>query len=196
VFIKVEENTLNLKYISNAQENIQKNSDILFEISTTIKLPAKWFSDITINPVNKGLILTFFTMGQYNENYERIVEKQLVLTSGILNGLLFYQFYILICGLMKINECIYFTALDIIMHVLNKQLSNNEPQMFYPTVPLPIVSTNVISSIINMFNTVKVCYGAAPVSKYPDIKPSFECQIINSNWKHHNCSKILVDNNV
>jgi len=68
---------------------VQKNSDILLEISSTIKLPANWFSDITTNPVNKERTLTFFIMGQYNENYQRIVEKQLVLSSGILNVLLF-----------------------------------------------------------------------------------------------------------
>lgn len=80
------------------------------------------------------------------------------------------------------------------MHVLNEKLSNNEQQMFYPNVPLTIVSANVISRIINMFNTVKVCYGSAPVSTYPDVKPSLERQIINSNWKHYKCSKILVTN--
>ncbi|KAL4149840.1 hypothetical protein QTP88_003696 [Uroleucon formosanum] len=89
------------------------------------------FSDITTNPINKERTLTFFIIAQYNENYERIVEKQLVLSS---------------------------------------------------------VSANVISSIINMFNTVKVCYGSAPVSKYPDVKSSLERQIINSNWKHYKCS--------
>jgi len=78
--------------------------------------------------------------------------------------------------------------------MLNEKLSNNEQQIFYSNVPLTIVSTNVISSIINMFNTVKVCYGSAPVSKYPDVKPSLERQIINGNWKHYNCSKILVTN--
>jgi len=80
------------------------------------------------------------------------------------------------------------------MHVLNEKLSNNEQQMFYATVPLTIVSANVISSIINMFNAAKVCYGSASVSKYPDVKPSLERQIINGNWKHYNCSKILVAN--
>lgn len=55
-------------------------SDILMEIHTSVKLPHNWFSD-TITKSNK-LTITFIKMGSYNENYQRLVEKQLIVNSG------------------------------------------------------------------------------------------------------------------
>jgi len=79
------------------------------------------------------------------------------------------------------------------MHVLYKKLSVNEQEQFYPLIPLPIINIEIVTKIIEIFDSINICYGAAPVSKYPDIKTSFGSQYETHHgyWKHTNCLKII-----
>lgn len=78
------------------------------------------------------------------------------------------------------------------MHVLHKKLSADEQEQFYPSIPLSIINIEIVTKIIKKFDSINVCYGAAPVSNYPDIKNSFGSQydIHHGYRKHTNCHKI------
>lgn len=85
--VKVVENATKISSVNYAKENMQDKSisDHLLKIQATVKLPLNWFTDLTENKSDKELNLTFFTMALYNVDYQRLVEKQLILTSGIIN---------------------------------------------------------------------------------------------------------------
>ncbi|XP_060848162.1 uncharacterized protein LOC132927614 [Rhopalosiphum padi] len=104
-------------------------------------------------------------MGCHDECYSRMVEKPLVITA----------------------------ELELIMHVLHKKLSVNEQEQLYPFIPLPIINIEIVTKIIEKYDSINVCYGAAPVSKYSDIKTSFGSQYetYHGYWKHTNRLKII-----
>jgi len=70
--------------------------------------------------------------------------------------------------------------------------------MFYPTSSVTLTKPTIldIEKIISTLDKVYVCYGAALVSDFPNVKPSFGFQYIMSNgyWKHSNCKKISIEN--
>lgn len=82
------------------------------------------------------------------------------------------------------------------MHILHKRLNTEEQEQFYPLTPLPVIDVEVITYVIQKFDSINVCYGSALVSKYPSIKISFGSQyeIHHGYWKHINCLKILINN--
>lgn len=41
-----------------------------------------WFQDISFNESNKKLTISYFKLGRYNSNYQRTIEKQLIITQG------------------------------------------------------------------------------------------------------------------
>lgn len=57
---------------------------------------------------------------------------------------------------MTVNICINFTASELIIHILNKRLTNEEQQIFYPTVPLTKITVDIISNIIDKLDSIKV----------------------------------------
>lgn len=90
---------------------------------------------------------------------------------------------------------ILFLVSEIIVYILDARLTIEEQNIFYPTVPLLNPSVNDVEKIIDMIDKVKVCYGAAIVSKFPDIRASFSPKytVNNGYWKHSNCRRILDD---
>ncbi|XP_060871937.1 uncharacterized protein LOC132946116 [Metopolophium dirhodum] len=109
-------------------------------------------------------------MGCYGNRCQRIVEKQLVVTEKS----------------------------ELIIYVLNVQLSVEEIEMFYPTSSVTLTKPTIldIEKIISTLDKAYVCYGAALVSDFPNVKPSFGFQYTMSNgyWKHSNCKKISIEN--
>jgi len=57
------------------------------------------------------------------------------------------------------------------------------------------ITADTVSSIISMLDSVNVCYGSVPVPKFPNSQSVYGSQyeVVNGNWKHVNCSKILLD---
>jgi len=41
-----------------------------------------WFQDISVNESNKKLTISYFKLGRYNSNFQRTLEKQLIITQG------------------------------------------------------------------------------------------------------------------
>lgn len=71
-------------------------------------------------------------------------------------------------------------------------------EMFYPTSSVTLIKPTIlyIEKIISNLGKVYVCYVAALVSDFPNVKPSFGFQytMSNGNWKHSNCKKICIEN--
>jgi len=61
---------------------------------------------------------------------------------------------------------------------------------------LTTITADAVSSIISMLDSINVCYGSVPVSKFPSSQSVYGSQyeVVNGYWKHVNCSKILLDN--
>lgn len=67
--------------------------DTISELHAITRLPAAWFSDL-IEIKNKAVV-SFFKTGLYNKNYQRNIEKQLIVTTGI-NYCFFYCIFFFI----------------------------------------------------------------------------------------------------
>lgn len=55
---------------------------ITSEKCPVVQLPPMWFQDISVNESNKKLTISYFKLGRYNSNYQRTLEKQLIITQG------------------------------------------------------------------------------------------------------------------
>jgi len=44
------------------------------------------------------------------------------------------------------------------MHVLHKKLSVNEQEQLYPLIPLPIINIEIVTKIIEKYDSINVCY--------------------------------------
>jgi len=47
-----------------------------------IKLPEKWYTDVSLNNFEKKLTKSFFKLTEFNQDYRRIISKQLIVTQG------------------------------------------------------------------------------------------------------------------
>jgi len=56
-------------------------------------------------------------------------------------------------------------GLELIIQVLHKKLSADEQEQFYPLIPLPKINNEIVTKILQKFDSINVCYGAAPVTK-------------------------------
>jgi len=48
-----------------------------------IQLPHNWSQDLSMNEFNEKLTVSFFKLGNFNTNYQRNIEKQLIVTEGM-----------------------------------------------------------------------------------------------------------------
>ncbi|KAF0701743.1 THAP-type domain-containing protein, partial [Aphis craccivora] len=79
---KADLNDTIMNWTSNDDSITRQNlsiRDTISELHAITRLPAAWFSDL-IEIKNKAVV-SFFKMGLYNKNYQRNIEKQLIVTT-------------------------------------------------------------------------------------------------------------------
>lgn len=79
---------------------------------------------------------------------------------------------------------------------MDKKLTIEEQQTFYPTFPLLNITVKDIEKIIYLLDEVNVCYGAALISEFPNLRGFYGPKLLDSNgyWKHVNCKQIIFNN--
>jgi len=78
------------------------------------------------------------------------------------------------------------------------KLNVEEIKKLYPSSTVNLINPTIldVEKIICNLDKAYVCYGAALISDFPNVKPSFGFQYTMSNgyWKHSNCKKISIEN--
>jgi len=57
--------------------------DVLTKKKHVIQLPHNWSQDLSMNEFDEKLTVSFFKLGNFNTNYQRNIEKQLIVTEGM-----------------------------------------------------------------------------------------------------------------
>lgn len=104
--------------------------------------------------------------------------------------------YVYGCYTYLINYTLICIDSHLVIQVLNEKISLDQQTTLFPITLNRNISIENIQEIINIFDSVNICYGAVLASKYPHIKASFgyQYQYENGYWKHSECLKIISDN--